>query len=536
MLSAAVRKWFNRPKRSDPRLLAQFFFADERVTQVVTEIICLDVQEDPQHYLVLLSQLHASQEQLLAVMEQIMEENLSGDRRPRDYVVKFPEELLGVNLGSHVLFAAECLVAGSFVEVDETTQQLLQPLARDLLLSLEQARALLREQSLGRPEPFSQSLRSALLRFDNLFADFEFNYVAVVAPMKSPEELEQQQEVAVLFCETVARALELGYLTQEMIDSYEPSLMLTIPRLAIISGLLIHPEGPLNLSPPGATAYVFSPFQSLLQKIQALLIVLSADELFVLERSLCMADAPWEAIDDPKQEISLPQAAPYLPFKQAPTFSCLDQGLKASNESLETWEPGKSGTSFPWIDSGDATCPPLLERPVLTEVESSGIVQHSKEPRSQELRRYSAHQYVGQYYPVTARSFQAEMGKALRASYPSPQNMLHSLFVCISGVADQLQTNFASELRTILHMVFMVVVSKPGPEPPAWVPDQACFHCTACQSPFSLIRRRHHCRSCGKIFCSRCSSKSVPLPWFGYMKPVRVCGHCYDAHVIPDCS
>ncbi|XP_043836065.1 lateral signaling target protein 2 homolog [Dromiciops gliroides] len=154
------------------------------------------------------------------------------------------------------------------------------------------------------------------------------------------------------------------------------------------------------------------------------------------------------------------------------------------------------------------------------------------------------------------------MGKALRASYPSSQNMLHSLFVCISGVADQLQTNFASELRAILHTVFLVVVSKPGPEeeaeeggcslaapladctgcveygrePPAWVPDHACFHCTACQTPFSLTRRRHHCRNCGKIFCSRCSSNSVPLPWFGYMKPVRVCDHCYAAHVIPGCS
>lgn len=51
------------------------------------------------------------QEQLLAVMEQIMEENLSGDRRPRDYVAKFPEELLGVSLGSHVLFAAEVSVS-----------------------------------------------------------------------------------------------------------------------------------------------------------------------------------------------------------------------------------------------------------------------------------------------------------------------------------------------------------------------------------------------------------------------------------------
>lgn len=30
------------------------------------------------------------------------------------------------------------------------------------------------------------------------------------------------------------RALRLGYLTQEMIDGYEPLLMFTIPRLAVI--------------------------------------------------------------------------------------------------------------------------------------------------------------------------------------------------------------------------------------------------------------------------------------------------------------
>uniref|UniRef100_A0A4X2JMC6 FYVE-type domain-containing protein n=1 Tax=Vombatus ursinus TaxID=29139 RepID=A0A4X2JMC6_VOMUR len=359
--------------------------------------------------------------------------------------------------------------------------------------------------------------------------------------------------------------------------------MLTIPRLAIISGLLIHPEGPLSLSPPGATVYVFSPFRSLLQKIQALLVVLSADELFILERSLCVADAPWEPTDNPRQDSSVSntscqsrvrttQPAPHLPFKQHPPPSCPDQGLQASIEKLGT----KSGTSFPWTDSGDATCPLLLDGPVPTEAGSPGTVQHSREPRRQEPRRYGAHQHIGQDQSVAARSLQAEMGRALRASYPSPQNMLHSLFVCISGVADQLQTNFASELRAILHMVFLVVVSKPEPgegpyghqglatvtrdrekalglesedvhsgqtsalvcltEPPAWVPDHACFRCTACQTPFSLTRRRHHCRNCGKIFCSRCSSKSVPLPWFGYMKPVRVCAHCYAAHVVPGCS
>lgn len=40
---------------------------------------------------------------------------------------------------------------------------------------------------------------------------------------------------------------------------------------------------------------------------------------------------------------------------------------------------------------------------------------------------------------------------------------MHRLFVCIAGVADQLQTNFASDLRKILRSVFLINVS-PQPE------------------------------------------------------------------------
>lgn len=38
---------------------------------------------------------------------------------------------------------------------------------------------------------------------------------------------------------------------------------------------------------------------------------------------------------------------------------------------------------------------------------------------------------------------------------------MHRLFVCIAGVADQLQTNFASDLRQILRSVFLMNVSPP---------------------------------------------------------------------------
>lgn len=47
--------------------------------------------------------------------------------------------------------------------------------------------------------------------------------------------------------------------------------------------------------------------------------------------------------------------------------------------------------------------------------------------------------------------------------FRSTENLLHRLFVCIAGVADQLQTNFASDLRQILRSVFLMNTT-PSPE------------------------------------------------------------------------
>lgn len=33
----------------------------------------------------------------------------------------------------------------------------------------------------------------------------------------------------------------------------------------------------------------------------------------------------------------------------------------------------------------------------------------------------------------------------------------------------------------------------------------------ACRAMFTMIRRRHHCRDCGGLFCGACSSKRLPL-------------------------
>ncbi|KAH8362924.1 hypothetical protein KR084_003175 [Drosophila pseudotakahashii] len=67
--------------------------------------------------------------------------------------------------------------------------------------------------------------------------------------------------------------------------------------------------------------------------------------------------------------------------------------------------------------------------------------------------------------------------------------------------------------------------------PGIWAPDSIATHCTACEREFNITRRKHHCRSCGEIFCKACSEHTLPLlnaqgqPG----KPVRVCDNCYAA-------
>lgn len=50
---------------------------------------------------------------------------------------------------------------------------------------------------------------------------------------------------------------------------------------------------------------------------------------------------------------------------------------------------------------------------------------------------------------------------------------MHRLFVCIAGVADQLQTNFASDLRQILRSVFLMNISPSLDEPEISIDDKS---------------------------------------------------------------
>ena len=59
-----------------------------------------------------------------------------------------------------------------------------------------------------------------------------------------------------------------------------------------------------------------------------------------------------------------------------------------------------------------------------------------------------------------------------------------------------------------------------------WMPDSNCHQCYECGLRFSTLKRRHHCRICGQIFCHSCCSQQVPGKIIGYTGYLRACTYC----------
>jgi 1-phosphatidylinositol-3-phosphate 5-kinase len=62
-----------------------------------------------------------------------------------------------------------------------------------------------------------------------------------------------------------------------------------------------------------------------------------------------------------------------------------------------------------------------------------------------------------------------------------------------------------------------------------WISDSMATVCYDCDVPFSLLVRRHHCRHCGRLFCSKCTAHSLPATSGAPGgDPVRVCNFCFQ--------
>lgn len=287
-----------------------------------------------------------------------MDELLGEDRACRAFRAKFPEEVLQESLAGQLWFGAECLSAGSAILNREIESSEMRPLAKAVTKSLDNVRNLLRDQCLRNNTPNSpilkldvndqttETLYESLKIFDRLFAEFELLYVSAMVTVKTKQEHEVQELICVLFSETLQRALKIGILEQEQVDSYDPSLMFSIPRLAIISGLIIFNKGPLNMDQSSdQLSEMFRPFRKLLIKMRDYLRTLNKNELFQLEKLLCT-----------NEEINLTQSTP-----DDATTQCSDEQkvlttanvtIVPSSDSITT---AKNNENFYSIEKGSKT-------------------------------------------------------------------------------------------------------------------------------------------------------------------------------------
>lgn len=63
---------------------------------------------------------------------------------------------------------------------------------------------------------------------------------------------------------------------------------------------------------------------------------------------------------------------------------------------------------------------------------------------------------------------------------------------------------------------------------PYWQPNNKATKCSneKCDTFFSILNRRHHCRKCGKIFCENCWGNLMFVKI--YNKEVPVCFLCNE--------
>jgi sterol 3beta-glucosyltransferase len=61
-----------------------------------------------------------------------------------------------------------------------------------------------------------------------------------------------------------------------------------------------------------------------------------------------------------------------------------------------------------------------------------------------------------------------------------------------------------------------------------WEPDESRQSCSLCSQSFTLLNRRRHCRSCGRLACTKCFTQRCHLPGYPENAPQITCERCLD--------
>lgn len=107
--------------------------------------------------------------------------------------------------------------------------------------------------------------------------------------------------------------------------------------------------------------------------------------------------------------------------------------------------------------------------------------------------------------------------------------------------------NAASLMGSLMPSLSSAVSQAIGParsgSAAAWVPDEASQVCMCCGNTFTVLRRRHHCRACGRLYCGACAPRpaaprqcALSVGRGGGWRPARRCAECVRGGAPPTFS
>lgn len=94
-------------------------------------------------------------------------------------------------------------------------------------------------------------------------------------------------------------------------------------------------------------------------------------------------------------------------------------------------------------------------------------------------------------------------------------------------IVEDTTTSNSSEIRMSYLPSKLIESEQIGKIPPIWIKDKEQTSCSGCNEQFTAFRRRHHCRTCGRIYCSSCCSCYIAVKFNDFKKKERVCRDCF---------
>ncbi|KAJ3028684.1 UNVERIFIED_CONTAM: Lateral signaling target protein 2 [Siphonaria sp. JEL0065] len=291
--------------------LTLYYHADQQVSKCVASLAKVgDTRSDL--FRRRNEKLHISQRVLLDSIYIIYSEIDEDLKAPRDYIRQLPpddqvkntpantsillfsnanflqqRELTG-GFSENIFFASQALNKGYRIRgIEQYTSELIDN-ARQLAASMDALRYVFHTRLLRNPAPPHMDLQHVLKDFDASWTAFEkkicfFYFAATYNGI--PGRIDETHLFQVLMSEAILRALNCNYISLEQVQSFDPSLILAIPRLSLFAALH-HTPDMVNVTDSRNSFRWFRSKSELLKTVKERIGALEEQQIHRLEKML----------------------------------------------------------------------------------------------------------------------------------------------------------------------------------------------------------------------------------------------------------